>query len=135
MGDIHEGDADLTLDALEFELHGMTKLEIEGAEGLVEQERFGEIDERTGERHPLLLAAGELGRTTIREIGQTDDLEQFGYSLGDLGLGSLAGAGTERHVVIDVHMREQGVLLEHRVDIALVGWNPGDVDTIETYCP
>ena len=46
---------------LELELHVLAQLLVERAERLVHQEHAGE-DERAGERHALLLAAGELAR-------------------------------------------------------------------------
>jgi hypothetical protein len=53
--DVDERDADFSLDPLEFELHLVTKLEVEGAERLVEQQHAWPVDEGTGERHTLTL--------------------------------------------------------------------------------
>ena len=60
VGHVDERDADLALDALELELHDLSQLEVEGAERLVEQQRTGVVHQRAGQRHALLLSAGEL---------------------------------------------------------------------------
>ena len=46
VGDVDERDAHLALDALELELHRLAELEVERAEGLVEQEDARLVDER-----------------------------------------------------------------------------------------
>ena len=43
---VDEGDADLALDALELDLHGLTQLEVECRERLVEQERRRQVENR-----------------------------------------------------------------------------------------
>ena len=60
MRDVHERDADVLLDALELDLQLLAQAQVERAERLVEQQRARPVDERAGERHALLLAAGEL---------------------------------------------------------------------------
>ncbi len=77
MGHVDEGDADLALDALELELHHVAQLEVEGAERFVEQQRTRVVDQRPGQRDALLLAAGQLGRLALGEVGQPDDLEHL----------------------------------------------------------
>ena len=54
---------------------------------------------------------------------------------GDLGLAQLLAAGTEGDVVPHGHVREQRVVLEDRVDVALVGRRAGDVDALEAQGP
>ena len=58
---IDEGDAELALDCLEFDLHLLAQLEVEGAERLVEEQHLGPTDQRPGQGNALPLAAGELG--------------------------------------------------------------------------
>ena len=81
VGDEDEGDADLALDALQLELHDLAELQVERAERLVEQQGLGQVDQGTGERDALLLAAGELVRLAFRHVGQADDLEQLHHPL------------------------------------------------------
>ncbi len=125
MGDVHEGDADLGLDALEFQLHLAAQLEVEGAQRLVEEQHLGVVDQRAGDRDALLLAAGELLRLAAGHRAELDEVEH----LLDLLLDGLdaAAAQTEGDVLVDVQVREERVVLEDGVDLALVGRQGGDV--------
>src|SRR6185437_12682669 len=62
VGDVDEGDPDLALDPLELELHLLAKLGVERAQGLIEEEYLGLVEDRPGQRDPLALAAGQLHR-------------------------------------------------------------------------
>ena len=66
---------DLGLDPLELELHLPAQLEVEGAERLVEQQHLGPVDQRPGQRDPLLLAAGELVRLAAGQLRRAHQLE------------------------------------------------------------
>ena len=85
----------------------------------------GPVDQRPGQRDPLLLAAGELGRLAPGQCAELDQLEH----LVDLRLDVLdaAPAQPEGDVLEDVQVREQRVALEDRVDRPLVGLGAGDV--------
>jgi hypothetical protein len=48
--------------ALQLDLHLLAELEVERAEGFVEQQHLRPVDEGAGERHALALATGELRR-------------------------------------------------------------------------
>ena len=87
VGHVDERDADLLLDALQLDLHLLAQLEVEGAEGLVEEEHGGLVDERTGERHALRLAARDLAGLALLEALQLDQREHLGDALADLILG------------------------------------------------
>ena len=53
----------------------LAQLEVEGAERLVEQQHLGPVDQRPGERDPLPLAAGELGRPAVAVPAEPDGLQ------------------------------------------------------------
>jgi hypothetical protein len=127
VGDVDEGDADLALNPLELELHHLAKLEVERTERFVQQQRAGIVHQRAGQRHTLLLPAGELGRLALGEVGEPNDLEQFVDAPLDLGLVLLHAARSVRDVVPHRHVGEQRVMLEHGVDIALVRRHPRDI--------
>ena len=82
----------LALDALQLELHGLAQLEVEGGERLVEEQGGGPVDQRPGQRDPLLLAAGELGRPAAGEAVHAHDLEHLADPRCELGLRHLAGS-------------------------------------------
>ena len=125
--DVDEGDVDLGLDALQLQLHLLAQLQVERAQRLVQQQHARMVDQGAGERDALRLAARQLRRLALLEALQLDQLEHLGNALGDLGLRHLALAQPERHVVLDRHVREQRVVLEDRVDLALVRREAGHV--------
>ena len=86
VGDVDEGDADVALQLLELQLHGLAQLGVEGAEGLVEEQHGGPVDEGARERHALLLAARELARPALHHLIHLDHLERLLHALLDLGL-------------------------------------------------
>ena len=56
---------DVALQALELDLHLLAELEVERTQRLVEQQHLRFDDERARERHPLALAAGQLGGLAV----------------------------------------------------------------------
>ena len=128
VGHVDEGDADLLLDALELDLEPFAQLEVEGAERLVEEQEVGPVDQRTGQGHALLLAAGELVRLASLVAGEMDELEHLPGAAGDLVLGHVPALEPEGDVLADVEVGEEGVVLEDHVDRALVGRIVGHVD-------
>ena len=125
MGDMDERQAHLGLDALELELHLAAQLEVERTERLVEQEYRRSVDDGTRQRHTLLLTSRQLGRLALGHLLELDQLE----GVGDLGVNVLdpASLEPEAHVLLDVHVREQRVVLEHRVHRTAVRLLVGDV--------
>jgi hypothetical protein len=88
---------------------------------------------RSRARSPLPTAR-QLAGLALGEVGEVHHLEQLVHALGDLVLVDPLAARTEGHVVEHVHVREQRVLLEDRVHVALVGRDLGDVSTIDRWC-
>ena len=80
------------LEVLDLELHLLAELPVERAERLVHQDQPGLEDQGAGQGHPLLLAAGELGRPPVVQAGQLDQLE----GLRDAGCASPPGAAGGR---------------------------------------
>ena len=121
MGHVHGGDARPLLDAADLGAHGDAELGVQVAEGLVEQQHAGLHDQGAGQRHALLLAAGELvGHAALHalEAHQSEDVRDPAL---DLVLGDLADLEAVGHVVEDVIVREQRVALEHHGRVPLVG--------------
>ena len=79
----------------------------------------------------MLLSARQLGGTPIGELGETHHLEHLCDALLHLGVGNLLASWPEGHVVGHAHVGKERVLLEHGVDVALVGRHSGDVGTLE----
>ena len=130
VGHVDEGDAQLLLHALEFHLHLLAKLKVQGAQRLVQKQHLGLVHQGPGDGHPLLLAAGKLIDPALAVALQVHEL-QHGFHLPlDLGLGGLLDAQTEGDVVEHIEVGEQSVLLEHGVDLPLIGRDLGDVRAV-----
>ena len=66
VGDVDEGDAELALEALQLGAHLDAQERVERRQRLVEEQDRRIGDQRAGQRHALLLAAGELRRQAAR---------------------------------------------------------------------
>ena len=86
----------------------------------------GPVDEGPGERDALLLAARHLPRPPLAVAAEPDELERLGDPPLLVGLRDLLLAEAVADVLGDVHVREQGVVLEDRVDVAPVRRDAGD---------
>ena len=71
----------------------------------------------------------------LREPGQTDELEHLGHTALQLILLHALPLEAERDVVLDVHVREEGVALENGVDVPLVRREPNDILIAEEDAP
>ena len=74
---VEEGDADPLLQLLELHLQLSSQLGVERTERLVEQQHGRLQHERAGQRHALLLAAGQLGGLAPLEADELDELERL----------------------------------------------------------
>ena len=131
VGDEHERDPDLALDALELELHLLAQLQVERAERLVEQQHLGLVDDRARQRDPLSLAARELRRLASAVLGEPHHLERRLRALAAVGAADALDAQPVLDVLEHVHVREQRVVLEDRVDVARVRRLASHVDAAE----
>ncbi len=72
VGHQHEGDADLPLQGAQLDLHRLAQPLVERPQGLVQQQHLGLAHQRTGQRHALALAAGQLVGAAPAETLQLD---------------------------------------------------------------
>ncbi len=89
VGDVDKGDAHGLLDALQLVLHILAQLQVQGAQGLVQQQDLGPVHQGPGDGHPLLLPAGELGDPALFKALQVDHLQHLHDPVVDLLLGQL----------------------------------------------
>ena len=128
---VDERDADLLLEGLQLDLQRLAELRVEGAERLVEQEHRGVEDQRSRERDTLLLSPGELRRPPLLVSLEPDERERVEDLLADVLLRHVLVPQPEGDVVVDVQVGKQRVVLEHRVDVALVRRRLRHVDAVE----
>ena len=111
--------------------HPGTHPRIEIRERLVEQEYFRFADHRPAKRHALPLPAGQLRRLAAQQAGEAQHLRRLGDAQANLRLGHFAKLQTERHVLLDVKMREQRVILEHHCHVAILRLHAADLAIVE----
>jgi hypothetical protein len=125
--DVDECDPHLALDALELALHLLAQLEIERAERLVEEQHARAVDDRARQRDALALAARELGGLALAVTIEAHHGQRLAGARAALGPVDPADPQPVLDVLAHAHVREERVVLEHRVDIAGMGWPAGDV--------
>ena len=153
MRDIDEGDAEALVHLFELDLHLLPHFEVEGAEGLVEEQNFGLVDDGAGDGDALLLPAREGGDGALFKAFQIDERERLFHLLRDLLFGELfllriplalvvfvsihdlLAAQPEGDVFEHVEVGEEGIALEHRIDGALVGGEQGNILAVEQNLP
>ena len=121
VGDVDGGDAHLTLDLANGLPHLQAQLGVQIAQRLVHQQHVRLDDQRTGQRHALLLAARQILRQPVGVLLDLHDLQKAVCLPGDLILGGLAVLQTVGHILGHGHVGENGVVLEHHADVALAG--------------
>ena len=131
VGDEDEGDADLVLDGLELLLHPLAEPPVERGERLVEQQDLRPRHQRAGERHPLLLAAGQLADAPVAQAAEADQLEHGADPRAGLGGGHLRDLQAVGDVAGDGQVREERVALEHRVDRPAMGRRVADAPAVD----
>ena len=82
MGDQDRGDAELALQAPDLAAHGQPQRGVEVGERLVEQQELRLLDQRAGERHALLLAAGQLAGPPVQQLLDLHQPRGLGAALG-----------------------------------------------------
>ena len=116
VGDEDRGQLLLGEDLAHLFAHPRPQAGVEVGEGLVEEQRPRLGDQRPRQRHPLLLAAGELVRVALAEAAEADRLQRRGDLVA-------VGPAAERVADVggDVHVGEERVVLEDHADPAALG--------------
>ncbi|MNJ56700.1 hypothetical protein D3C77_522600 [compost metagenome] len=77
MGNENEGNTQLTLELLQLALHLLAQLQVQCAQGFVQQQHSGAVDQRPGQGHALTLAARQLNRLALPVTFQGDHGQGF----------------------------------------------------------
>ena len=91
---------------------------VEGGERLVEEYDGRPRRQGTGQRHPLLLAAGQLVRVAAGQVAQPDQLEHLGDPAAPRRGAGASRSSPKRDVAGRRQVREQRVVLEDQADPA-----------------
>lgn len=90
------------------------QLGVEVGQRLIQQDHRRVVDQRTADRHALLLAAGELVRMALGQMPQPELIQHRLYPLGDFRRGGLTQLQRISHVLKHRFVRPQGVGLKHQ---------------------
>ena len=112
---------------LQLELRLLAQFAVERRQRLVEQQQLRAFGERTRQRHALFLSARELVWPALAEPLKLHQPQHLGDAFGDFRTRHAFLLQAEGDVLLDAHMREQGVGLEHHVDRPLVRRHVGHV--------
>ena len=119
VGDDHGGLAEPGEQLLDLPPHHLALLDVEPAQGLVEQEAARVADDRTPDRRPLLLPLRELAGQAPEHGGQMEEGRDPVHPLLDLRLRYPLVVERVGEVLGDGEDRVEGVELEHHRDVAL----------------
>ncbi len=89
------------------------------------------LDQRAGQRHALALAARELRRPALAVVAKPHLVQRLGDAARDLVGRQALAAQAVAHVLRHVHVREEGVGLEHHVDRPAVRRHAGHVLAVD----
>ena len=106
---------------LQLDLHLLAQLQVERAERLVEQQHPRRVDDRARERDALALAAGELRRLAVAVALEPHDARAPPRpALRRSAFGTFFTRRPYSTFCCDGHVREERVVLEDGVDVAVV---------------
>ena len=115
-----------------FDLHRFTQLQVESPERLIHQQNaLGRISHGACHRDTLRLTATEFRRIAFPNIGKMDQIEQFAHPLARLLLAGTPLFETKADVVLNRHVREQGIILEDHADFPFLRGNERHVIVAE----
>ena len=131
VGDVDRGHAELLVQVPQLDLHVVAQLLVERRQRLVHQQDPRLEDDGPGERHPLLLAAGELVDAPLGEPVELHGRERALDPLAHVALRHTPHPQGEGDVPGHRHVREQRVVLEHHPHVPPVRRHPDDLPVTE----
>ena len=132
MGHIDGGDAKVALHLFQLIAQLYAQLGVQIAQRFVHADDGGPCDQRTGDGHALLLAAGKLADRLFQLfVGQVHLAGDSAHLIIDFLLFELLHLQAEGDVVIDRHGREKRIALKHDADVALFNGDMGNIHALD----
>ena len=120
MRDVDGGQAGSEDEGADFFAQGFAHVGVERAQRLIQQEQAWLGRQAACQGHPLLLAPGKLGDIAIRESCQSDLCQRFPRA-SFLFIARQSGHFQPKaHIGRDIQVGEEGEILKHETDAALV---------------
>src|SRR5580704_9453278 len=121
VSDEQKGDADFALEGFQFALHLFAETSVQRGQRFIEKQELGAIDQGARKSYALLLATAEPCRARDREFHHFHQFQGVVDAAGDFIFWHTLYTQTVRDVIPHVEVREQRVVLKHRIYTALVG--------------
>ena len=112
-------------------MHILAQLQVQSTKRLVEKKHLGMGDKSAGDSHSLLLTAGKSADALIFKARKSHHAEHLGDSLLYFFLGYLFQPERKSDVFVNVEMREERVLLEHRVYGSFIRRDVADLRSVK----
>ena len=135
VGDEDEGNAQFLFDLDEFQLHTAPQFAVQGAQRFVQEQDPRLIDDGPGDGHALLLAAGQVDDVGMFIAVEVDQFQGIADLVADIIAGLAVDFRTEGDIFGDVHMGKKRIILEHRIDLAPVRRQLGDIGSLKEDAP
>ena len=116
----HRG-PDLLVQPLDLDAHLAAELGIEVRERLVEQEHLRAPRESASQGDTLAFAARQLARLAREVRHEPQEIRHLMHPALDIRARRLTAPQAESQVIEHVHVRVEGVALEHHGDVAVAG--------------
>ena len=97
------------------------ELGIQIGERLIQKKHLGIADQRPSEGHPLTLAARECFGLAAQVLAKAEHVGGVVHLALDLCFRRVSQREREGHIVVDVHVGIEGVVLKHHGDVAVFG--------------
>src|SRR5450755_2167175 len=120
VGDIDKGCAKGCLQLLQLNLHMLAQLQVERAQGLIEEQQRRLKHQAARNRNPLSLAAGEFINAFVRSSREPNPLEHGVRAATALILAHAATSKTKGDVLAHRHHREERELLKDHIHRAAI---------------
>ena len=135
MCDVNKRDAEASLKVVQLRAQLFAQLEVQRAEGFVEQEDSRFVDDGAGQRHALLLSAGKLRRPAVSQRCDFDHVHHAPGPRSEFRRRNSVHPQPEHNVVKDIQVRKERIGLKDRVDRAFVGRNLPRVGAVDAHRP
>ena len=127
MGDKQEGDAKRSLHFDEFFPQVLAQTGVERGEGFVQQKNFWAVDDSSGQGHSLCFSTANLSGVGIAQCLKMGDLQKLINVFGDIDFSMSADAGPDRDIIVNGHVRKQGVILKDQPNGSLFNRQGADI--------
>ena len=119
--DVDGRDAEPVVQLLQLGAHLHAQLRVQVRQRLVQQEHLRLAHERAAHRHALALAARQLPRPALQQVGSSPSSVAISPTRASISsFGALRCRKREPEVLLHGHVRVQRVVLEHHRDVAVL---------------